>query len=71
MTIYRAAKKAIRRGMGITRKQFAGSLNLMLTNSSECCLCFHDKRLTPRWQPKADDLTATDWMVVEVPDIFC
>jgi len=67
MNIYEAAKQAVAEGKYIARKNaFYGRIRYELTNDFFKLIMIHRNGQLPirRWQPKADDLIATDWVVL-------
>ncbi|MHB1153533.1 MAG: Thoeris anti-defense Tad2 family protein [Eubacteriales bacterium] len=67
MNIYEAAKQAVAEGKYIARKNgFYGRIRFEATNDSNKLIMLHGKNRLPKrgWQPQADDLIATDWVVL-------
>ena len=65
MNICKAARLAQTKGTGIYRTSIPGIITIP-TNTHACCMGVHTKgEKAPylRWQPKLDDLVATDWQV--------
>lgn len=69
MYIHQAAIQALCDGKSITR---AGGLvwakvKITPTNTDDCCIIYStfEDRTSKRWNPKADDLIADNWVVVD------
>lgn len=67
MNIYEAAKLAAEKGAYITLEQFKGVIKIKPTNGGECCIIMKNDGSNPvrGWQPTADDLISTSWVVTE------
>ena len=76
MNIIEATRKAIRKGLGITRPTFKKEAYLLPTNTNECYIViptgFKLKNknsgyasAAPRWNPHAADVLADDWELTE------
>lgn len=64
MFIHEAAALAYELDGYMYRRKDQGHIQIRPTNSDKCCIVTtNNKVIHPRWQPKADDLTADDWMV--------
>ena len=64
MNIQAATTVALEIGGYMSRSSWDRYLMVQPTNLRDCCL-LHAKGLVPgpRWNPKAEDLTASDWEV--------
>lgn len=67
MNIYDAAKLAIEKDCCITTEQSKGVMKIKPTNGGECCIVMKNDGSNPvrGWQPTADDLISTSWVVTE------
>lgn len=65
MNIKEATRIAMETNNFIARK--SKQLLVKPTNDWECCLLIHPTKeeYAPRWNPKAEDLMAIDWEVVD------
>lgn len=73
MLIYEAVMKAIETNNFITREPLKQYLPLWIkpTNTAFGCIVgVNGKTAVPRWNPTAEDLTATDWLVVTQDDYY-
>lgn len=67
MNIYRAVKRALKKGKLVKREFWKKGVYLKPTNSHKCCLLITPKATYKGWQPLAKDLTETDWVIVDEP----
>lgn len=69
MHIQEAVKSAAESGQCVTRKAWGGAYRFRVepTNTPDCCVAHSGAMKSPRrgWQPKAEDLIADDWLVVD------
>ncbi|HCP14848.1 MAG TPA: aspartate ammonia-lyase [Peptococcaceae bacterium] len=69
MNLVEAAKEAIITGRAIARTKgmFAGIVKIKPTNTENCLIRGSGMSEIPRrgWQPKAEDLVAEDWIIVD------
>ncbi|CAM2774477.1 Thoeris anti-defense Tad2 family protein [Fructilactobacillus fructivorans] len=69
MNIQEASKKAMSKGLLITRRKWQpGGMSIIPTNTSLCCLMIPYKSddidgPSIRWNPTLNDLTADDWII--------
>lgn len=73
MLIHEAVNKAIETNNHITREPLKKYIPLWIkpTNSAFGCIVGgNGKNSVPRWSPTAEDLTATDWLVVTQDDFY-
>ena len=64
MNIQAATTVALEIGGYMSRSSWYGHLMVQPTNLRDCCI-LHTKGRTPgpKWNPQAEDLTASDWEV--------
>jgi hypothetical protein len=63
MNIQQAIANASLKGQSIYRESRPNSY-IHPTNTPECCIVTNEEgHLSPRWEPKLDDLLADDWGV--------
>lgn len=66
MYIHEAVKLAVERGRCVTRAAWGKPCHFWIypTNTPDCCVAQSDITKNSRrgWQPKAEDLTADDWI---------
>lgn len=68
MNIAEAVKEAIKNDRCITTKLLEGAMKIKPTNTaSNCIVMFADGSYPSKygWQPTANDLMRTDWIVVD------
>lgn len=73
MLIHEAVRKAIETNNYITREALKKYIPLWIkpTNTAFACIVGgNGKTAVPRWSPTAEDLTATDWLVVTQDDYY-
>lgn len=65
MNIQEAIKEAGKQKRGITRKAWGPNpIWIIPTNTTSCIVIMkNDKKIGVRWNPKSQDITATDWIV--------
>ena len=65
MNIQEAIKEADKQKRGITRKSWGPNPIWMIpTNTTSCIVIMkNDKKIDVRWNPRSQDITATDWIV--------
>ena len=65
MNIQNSIEKAAEQKRGITREAWGPNpIWIIPTNTSACMIMMSDdKMLSTRWNPLAEDITATDWIV--------
>lgn len=64
MYIHEAVSLASESGGYITRRKFAKRVRIKPTDSDEgLIIAVKNQAPYPRWQPRAEDLIADDWMV--------
>lgn len=64
MEITEAIEKA-NTGQGIRRSNWSDDICIVPTDTDRCCLIVEDETtLSPRWNPKREDLIANDWVLV-------
>lgn len=65
MNIQEAVKEAGKQKRGITRKSWGPNPIWMIpTNTTSCMVIMqNDKKVSVRWNPRSQDITATDWIV--------
>ncbi|MBF7137229.1 Thoeris anti-defense Tad2 family protein [Pediococcus pentosaceus] len=65
MNIQEAIKEASKQKRGITRKSWGPNPIWMIpTNTTSCIVIMqNDKKISVRWNPRSQDITATDWIV--------
>lgn len=65
MNIQEAIKEAGKQKRGITRKSWGPNpIWIIPTNTTSCMVIMkNDKKIGVRWNPKSQDITATDWIV--------
>jgi hypothetical protein len=65
MYIHEAIRQEKKVNRGIARKTWSGAFYLIPTSGPDGFICAgYQHRLTPRWEPNSEDLTANDWYVV-------
>lgn len=68
-TIYiqTAVKRALNKNKFIMRKAYEFmEIKIKPTNTPDCCICFIEgKPSAKRWNPKAEDLIANDWIMLD------
>ena len=66
MNICEAVSEALRLDLYVARQKWRGFAKIQPTNLYDCCrvICKDDKIPHPRWQPRAEDLIADDWVLV-------
>lgn len=67
MNIAEATEKALASGVGMRREAWGRNLgSLYPSNTDGGCLCLNAHGYAAfRWQPKAEDLLAEDWVVLD------
>lgn len=66
MNIYEAVKMAVREDKCITLPCYTGSAKIKPTNGKGNCIVMNGSTQSKYgWQPTANDLLRTDWMVTE------
>ena len=77
MNIIEATKKAMEKGIGLTRPSFKNAVYLVPTNTKECYIIipvdfklkgksYGDISAAPRWNPHAADILADDWELTAI-----
>lgn len=68
MNIVEATKKAMEKGVGMTRPVLKNNLYILPTNTNECYIGMpigytpeSGQRPAVRWNPHAEDILADDW----------
>lgn len=65
MNIKEAVEIANQRNVHITRRQWNNGIVIEPTNTDKCCIVHKERKPSAnRWNPKAEDLTANDWIVI-------
>ena len=69
LKLRKAVKKAIKKKVLISRKSwdFGELIGIEPTNTAACCQCHSMKsgKIYKRWNPNAEDLVATDWIILK------
>ena len=64
MFIHEAVKKAMDIGGLISRQEYEGTVRIQPTDSCEGFILINSNNVPhPRWQPRAEDIIAEDWIV--------
>jgi len=62
--IHEVVKCAVSSNSFITRQSYAGNIRIKPTDSCEGFIFINSNNIPhPRWQPRAEDITADDWIV--------
>lgn len=67
MEIKEAIEIAMQKNAYVTRRQWNNGVVIEPTNTDKCCIIHKKGRSSAnRWNPKAEDLTANDWIATDI-----